>query len=152
MYSDAMYSICRKFINNAADAEEILQDSFVKAFINLKKLKDNEKFGGWLKRITINECINFLNKKKIIFEEYDTIKDNENSWKESTITDSEVNPEIIKKAAEQLPDGCRIILNLYLLEGLKHKEIAKMLKISESTSKSQYQRAKQLLKMSLTKR
>ena len=149
MYSDAMYSICRKYINNNADAEEILQDSFVKAFLNIKKLKNNEKFGGWLKRITINQCINFLNKKKIIFENYDTIKDDESNWKESTITDSEVNPELIKKAVERLPEGCRIILNLHLLEGLKHKEIANMLKISESTSKSQYQRAKQLLKMRL---
>ncbi len=149
MYSDAMYSICRKYINNSADAEEILQDSFVKAFLNIKKLKNNEKFGGWLKRITINQCINFLNKKKIIFENYDTIKDDESNWKESTITDSEINPELIKKAVERLPEGCRIILNLHLLEGLKHKEIASMLKISESTSKSQYQRAKQLLKMSI---
>ena len=149
MYSDAMYSICRKYINNSADAEEILQDSFVKAFVNIKKLRNNEKFGGWLKRITINQCINFLNKKKIIFEKYDTIKDDESNWKESTITDSEVNPELIKKAVERLPEGCRIILNLHLIEGLKHKEIANMLKISESTSKSQYQRAKQLLKMSI---
>lgn len=143
-----MFSICKRFIENNADAEEVLQDSFVKAFTKIRKLKDDSKFGSWLKRITINECINFINRKKIAFEEfYENIQpENETADKESKL-DTETVREEIKK----LPEGCKIIFNLYLIEDLKHKEIAKMLKISESTSKSQYQRAKQLLKSRLIK-
>ena len=147
MYSGSMFSICRRFIDNSADAEEILQDSFVKAFTKIGKLKDNSKFGSWLKKITINECVNFIKKKKIVFEEFsDSIQniayDDEQKFN--------INPELVNKEIANLPDGCRVIFNLYLIENYKHKEIAKMLNITESTSKSQYQRAKQLLKNRLT--
>jgi len=150
LYSDSMFSVCKRYIDNQADAEEVLQDSFVKAFDNIKKLRENEKFGGWLKKITINQCLNFLQKRKMIFENYETVNESETdlntSFKESVAFESET----INKAVEALPDGCRTILNLYLMEDYKHKEIAKMLNISESTSKSQYRRALQLLKTKLT--
>ncbi len=147
MYADSMYSICRRFIDNNADAEEVLQDSFVKAFSNLKRLKHNGKFGGWIKRITLNECMNFINRKKVVFDElpenYLNEEDTDNEY-------FEVDHIRLKEEIAKLPEGCRLILNLYLVEDYKHKEIAKMLSISESTSKSQYQRAKQLLKIRLT--
>jgi len=147
MYSDAMFSICRRFIDNDADAEEVLQDSFVKAFTKIGKLKEESKFGSWLKRITINECVNFINKKRIVFEEFN---DNTSEAADEDETEVEISPEILKKEIEKLPAGCRVIFNLYLIEDYRHKEIAKMLNITESTSKSQYQRAKQLLKSRLT--
>ena len=142
-----MFSICRRFIDNNADAEEVLQDSFVKAFTKIGKLKDSPKFGSWLKRITINECVNFITKKKIILEE---LTDSVQNRAYDDDGQFDINPEILKKEISNLPDGCRVIFNLYLIEEYRHKEIAKMLNITESTSKSQYQRAKQLLRNRLT--
>ncbi len=146
-YSDSMFSICRRFIDNNADAEEVLQDYFVKAFTKIGKLKDSSKFGSWLKRITINECVNFITKKKIILEE---LTDSVQNRAYDDDGQFDINPEILKKEISNLPDGCRVIFNLYLIEEYRHKEIAKMLNITESTSKSQYQRAKQLLRNRLT--
>jgi RNA polymerase sigma-70 factor (ECF subfamily) len=148
MYADAMFAICKRFTVNKPDAEEVLQDAFVKAFSKIKKLKDERNFGTWLKRITINENINFIRKKKICFEE---LPENLSTSVETNDSIFEADEETIKNAIEGLPDGCRVIFNLYLMENHKHKEIARMLEISESTSKSQYQRAKQLLKEKLTR-
>jgi RNA polymerase sigma-70 factor (ECF subfamily) len=146
-YADSMFAICKRLVANQADAEEILQDAFVKAYTNIKKLKDDRKFGGWLKTITINECVNFINNKKILFDE---LPANLSVEEEADNTEYEIDAETVMNAIAGLPEGSRVIFNLYLVEGCKHKEIARMLKISESTSKSQYQRAKQLLKQKLT--
>ena len=142
-----MFAICKRLVANEADAEEVLQDAFVKAFTKIKKLKDNRKFGGWLKTITINECMNFINKKRIIFDE---LPANLSIEEETDDTVFEIDGETVMKTIAGLPEGSKIIFNLYLIDGCKHKEIARMLKVSESTSKSQYQRAKQLLKEKLT--
>lgn len=148
MYADSMFSICKRFMANEPDAEEVLQDAFVKAFVKIKKLKDEKIFGGWLKKITLNESINFIRKKKIRFEELPKSLSNTEETNNSIF---EADKETIGNAIEELPYRCRLIFNLYLMEGHKHKEIARMLKISESTSKSQYQRAKLLLKEKLTR-
>ena len=146
-YADSMFAICKRLVANQADAEEILQDAFVKAYAKINKLKDNRKFGGWLKTITINECVNFINKKKILFDE---LPANLSVEEETDNAVFEIDRETVMGAIAGLPEGGRVIFNLYLIEGHKHKEIARMLKISESTSKSQYQRAKQMLKEKLT--
>lgn len=132
------------------DAEDVLQDVFVIAFKNLHQLKDEMQFGGWLKRITINECIR-CSKKQVYSdswqdEHFEDIKDDENQhwW-------NNVDLQKIHDAIKQLPNGCRQIFNLYAIENFSHKEIANSLSISESTSKSQYHRAKQLLKEALLK-
>jgi len=131
------------------DAEEILQDVFVKAYTKLHKLKDNRRFGGWLKTITVNECLNFLKRKKIVFDDLpQSIPDPE----EINDTVIEINGELLMQAVDSLPEGSRVIFNLYLVENYKHTEIAQMLNISVSTSKSQYARAKQLLKEKLSKK
>jgi len=131
------------------DAEEILQDVFVKAFAKLHKLKDNRRFGGWLKTITVNECLNFLKKKKIVF---DKLPDSFTDTEDTNDTAIDIKRELLINAIDELPEGSRIIFNLYLVEDYKHKEIARMLSISESTSKSQYARAKQMLKEKLSKK
>jgi len=143
-----MYNIAVRLLANRMDAEDVLQEAFVAAFRRLDSFREESTFGAWLKRIVINHCINFMKTKKQIFDELDTqavfIAD-----------DSRVDIyaghdfEAIHEAIKTLPDGARAVFNLFLLEGYKHHEIAQMLNVSESTSKSQYQRAKVLLKEKL---
>ncbi|MCK5168351.1 MAG: RNA polymerase sigma factor, partial [Bacteroidales bacterium] len=129
--------------------EDIIQESFVKAFNKLDSFRGDSSFGSWLKRIVINQSITFLRSKKQEFKEIDNLQivANEN--------DKENFPGIdlvmIHESIKTLPEKARVVLNLYLLEGYKHKKIAEMLNISESTSKSQYLRAKQLLREKLEK-
>lgn len=148
-YSKAMFNICTRMTANRADAEDLLQESFLIAFRSLHQLKSAEQFGGWLKRIVVNECIRF-SKKTFYWEEW-------NSEKQEDVIDQEiewwktVDFGLIHKEIKGLPEGCRQVFNLYVLEDYPHKEIAESLGISESTSKSQYHRAKQLLKERITK-
>jgi len=145
-YKKAMYNLAHRILNNREDAEDILQEAFVDCFRNIGSFRFESTFGAWLKKILLNRCINHMRKKKldltlcenlppVIYEEeeevtYDTGK--------------------IFKGIEMLPDGYRIILTLYLLEGYDHSEISQILDISESTSKSQYMRAKERLRRILS--
>jgi len=147
-YSDAMFYVCFHLLQNTTDAEEVLQDSFIQAFEKLHQLKEPTNFGIWLKRITINKSLNFLRKNKLHFLEL-SLDIPEEIESEDIYT---LDHEIINKAVKMLPVACRTVLNLYLLNGYKHKEIADLLNISISTSKSQYARAKHLLKESLKER
>jgi RNA polymerase sigma factor (sigma-70 family) len=134
-------------MNNREDAEDILQESFVECFRNIDSFRFESTFGAWLKKIIINKCINQIKKKKIditLCETLPTIIDEE---EEEVIYD----PGKIFKGIERLPDGYRIILTLYLLEGYDHAEISQILGITESTSKSQYSRAKEKLRNILSK-
>jgi len=139
----AMYNTCIRIVVNQFDAEDIIQESFVSAFGNLGSFRGDSTFGVWLKRIVINKSLNALKKKKYSFDELDNLQI---AYEE---TDDEAFPDIssetIHQAIKTLPEKARVVLNLYLLEGYLHKEIAEMLGISESTSKSQYQRARKLL-------
>jgi RNA polymerase sigma-70 factor (ECF subfamily) len=146
-YSKAMYNISIRFLNNKMDAEDILQESFITAFERLGELKNESAFGSWLKRIVINKCISLQRKNKIHFENIDDYKLNDDSSHEDIKTD--VDPAIIHKAIKELPAGGRTVLVLFALEGYKHKEIADMLNISISTSKSQYSRALAILNKKL---
>lgn len=137
-----MYNTCIRIVSNQFDAEDIIQESFLSAFNSLSSFKGEASFGGWLKRIVINKSLNALRKKKETFAELDNVNIADANHDEDF---PEVTPEIIHEAIKSLPDKARVILNLYLLEGYMHREIAEMLDISESTSKSQYQRAKGLL-------
>jgi RNA polymerase sigma factor (sigma-70 family) len=147
LYSKAMYNLAFRILNNREDAEDILQESFVECFRNINTFRFESTFGAWLKKITINKCLNHLKKKKIDLTLYDTLP--------PVIDEQEEEPEYetgkIFKGIEMLPDGYRIILTLYLLEGYDHTEISQILGISESTSKSQYSRAKDKLRNLLSK-
>ncbi len=146
LYSKAMYNICIRMVQNREDAEDILQESFIAAFENLKAFRGSASFGTWLKRIVINHCLNFLKKKRIQTEMLE-----EERLIPEEIEENEVlaSPGLIHRKIKELPDGARIVLNLHLLENYKHQEIASMLDISESTSKSQYRRAISLLREKL---
>jgi RNA polymerase sigma-70 factor (ECF subfamily) len=147
MYSRAMYNIAIRILNNKMDAEDILQESFVKAFERLGDLKDKDLFAGWLKRIVINNCISLQRKRKMIFEEID-----ENHCGEAEEPDEgmqEVDPAVVHHAIRELPDRGRAVLVLRALEGYSHKEIAEALGITVSTSKTQYSRCLSLLQKKL---
>ena len=146
-YSKAMYNLAHRILNNREDAEDILQESFVECFRSIDSFRFESTFGAWLKKITVNKCINFIKKKKIDLVFPETLP--------STISEEEDEVSYdtgkIIKGIELLPDGYRIILTLYLLEGYDHSEISQILGISESTSKSQYSRAKEKLRNILSK-
>lgn len=133
---------------NKQDAEDILQDAFFLAYTNLGKLRSMDSFGAWLKRIVINQGILFL-RSRIHFSEVETLEEEEEEIQDFGL--QEHTMQRINKAIQELPDGCRIVFMLFLLEDYTHKEIAEALHISESTSKSQYHRARKLLQERLTK-
>ncbi len=148
-YSKAMFNICIRMTGNRNDAEDILQDAFIQAFMKLHQLKDAQLFGGWLKKIVVNECIRH-SKKSFNWETWEDERNNqyvndETEWWKT------INFNIIHQEIKSLPDGCRQVFNLFVVEDFSHKEIAEQLNISESTSKSQYHRARQLLKERITK-
>ena len=148
-YSKSMFNICTRMTGNRSDAEDILQDAFIITFRNLHQLKEAVQFGGWLKRIVVNECIRFC-KKNVYWHEWEDDRNNlmiidEPEWWKT------VDFEIIHREIKGLPDGCRQIFNLFVVEDYSHKNIAEQLGITESTSKSQYHRARQLLKERLTR-
>lgn len=143
-----MYNTCLRMVRNEADAEDLLQNSFVDVFGRLDTFRFQASIGAWIKRIVINNCLNFLKKRKIQLEEL-----NERIADQAELEEVEMEYDIekVKRAIQQLPDGYRIVLSLYLLEGYDHKEIGQVLGISEATSKSQYSRAKKRLREILTK-
>jgi RNA polymerase sigma-70 factor (ECF subfamily) len=148
-YAKAMYNICLRLLNNNEDAEDVLQESFIIAFKKLRELKDPSTFGGWLRRIVINNCHQQGRKVKLSFEELDEseeILDDDINW----INDLPMSE--VHFAIKNLPDGCRKVFLLYTSENYTHKDIADLLQIAESTSKSQYLRAKKLLQQQLKKR
>ncbi|MEQ9424563.1 MAG: RNA polymerase sigma factor [Cyclobacteriaceae bacterium] len=142
LYSKAMYNTCVRMLNDADDADDVLQEAFISAFRNLKSYRGDASFGAWLKRIVVNKCITFIKKNHGLMVPLD--ERGAEMIEEEQIDYSEVTMSInkIKEGVKQLPDGFRSVLTMYLFEGLDHKEIAEVLGITESTSKSQYLRAK----------
>jgi RNA polymerase sigma-70 factor (ECF subfamily) len=134
-------------LNNREDAEDILQETFVDCFRYIDSFRFESTFGAWLEKILVNKCINHLKKKKIDLTLCDTLP--------VVVYEEEADVTYdtgkIFKGIEMLPDGYRIILTLYLLEGYDHSEISQILGITESTSKSQYSRAKEKLRNILSK-
>jgi RNA polymerase sigma-70 factor (ECF subfamily) len=144
-YSKAMFNIAYRMTNNREDAEDILQETFTECFRNISSFRFESTFGAWLKSILINRSINHLKKKKVTLVYPEDLPDVRDSYEE----EPEYNVEKVFSTIEKLPDGYRIILTLYLLEGYDHSEISQILGISESTSKSQYSRAKEKLRIML---
>lgn len=142
-----LLGLCIRMVDQSDIAEDLLQESFVTAFTELKKLNEPEKFKGWLKRIVINKCIShnrkFRHLESIENVKIEDIKEEDSSWYKEYSIDS------INKEIDRLPHGCRQIFILHLLEDYKHKNIAEMLNISVSTSKSQYQYALKVLRNKL---
>jgi RNA polymerase sigma factor (sigma-70 family) len=149
-FAPKLMFVCLRYCKEREDAEDVLQEGFIKIFSNLYKYKHDGSFDGWMRRIMVNCCLDFLRKEKLnmnnfSFEEVDYFITNNESASDF------LNVEDIMKMINSLPNGYRVVFNLFAIEGYSHKEIAELLTISEETSKSQYFRAKNLLKKQLEK-
>ncbi len=135
-----------RIVNNIEEAEDILQEAFLSAFRNIKSYKWEAAFGAWLKRIVVNYSINHIRKKKLEVVSMEESKPVEKVEETPPDYELELTVEKVRNAIQLLPDGYRVVFSLYLLEGYDHGEIAEILNITESTSKSQYNRAKKKLR------
>lgn len=151
LYYQAMYNTSLRIVNNTLEAEDIMQEAFLKAFNNLDQYKGEVSFGAWLKKIVVNRSLDFLRQKKMFFESFEN-NSSAIATEEKEDWDYLPDIELIKKEIKALPDGYRIILSLYLLEGYDHNEIAQILDITASTSRSQFARAKKKLREKLKKK
>lgn len=146
-FSPKMLSVCRQYIKDLHQAEDIMITAFMKVFTNLKNFKHEGSFEGWIRRIMINECISYIRvQKKVKFIE------DENYFEESfNNIESQFSVEAIQFLIDNLPDGYKMVFNLYAIEGYKHQEIAEMLGINEGTSKSQLSHARKMLQNNISK-
>jgi len=149
LYSKAMYNICVRMLGERSLAEDALQEAFISAFNKLHTYEGRASFGAWLKRIVINKCLSHIKKQRIQFEslEDQTVEPIADTHQASS---PPIDAQTIHEAIQSLPEGCRIVFTLYQLEGYDHKEISQIMKISVSTAKSQYHRAKKLLREKIT--
>lgn len=145
-----MYNVALRIVNDEAEAEDVLQESFLDAFTRIENFREETTFGLWLKQIVINRSINYLRKRKAEFVPIDDVDVAEEESQDPESLELKINE--IREAVAELPDGYRVVLTLYLFEGYDHEEIAHILKISENTSRSQYMRAKIKLNSLLEKR
>ena len=145
-YVKAMYNTCLRIVNNAADAEDIVQEAFIDAFRNIEGFNYKSTFGAWMKRIVINKSINYLRDKKLKLVDISqsNISELEN---EEEIDEERIQFKVaeIKNAVSMLPDGYRAVFTLNAFEGYDYDEIAEILKISSTTARTQYFRAKKQL-------
>lgn len=144
LYSRAMYNTALRMVHHPHDAEDILQSVFIEVFNKLDSFRGESSFGAWVKRITINKCINFLKSRRLQFQELGPQHDQ--APETETDHDPRYTTENIINAIHQLPEGYRVVFSLYAVEGYDHEEIAQILEVSEATSKSQYSRAKARLR------
>lgn len=146
-FAPKMLSVCRQYIKDLHHAEDLMICAFMKVFVNLKNFEHKGSFEGWIRRIIINECISYIRaQKKVSFLE------DENYQEESfNNIESNFSAEDIQFLIDGLPEGYKMIFNLYAIEGYKHHEIANMLGISEGTSKSQLSHARKMLKEQVLK-
>lgn len=148
LYYKPMYNICLRMLGSQVDAEDVMQEAFLNAFTKIDSYHGVVSFGAWLKKIVINRSLDYLKKRKVKFEELnEKIPDEE----PVQIEISEIQMEKLKNAIQHLPDGYRVVLSLYLLEGYDHEEIAQILGISNVSSRSRYLRAKLKLREMLHK-
>jgi RNA polymerase sigma-70 factor (ECF subfamily) len=147
-YAGKMLSVCMRYINDKSEAEDILQEGFIKIFTHINYFRGEGSFEGWMRRIFVNTALSALRVKQIKFS--DSIDNHYNQ--------SQVEPSVFDKIGSQeifemirtLPNGYRVVFNLFAIEGYSHKEIAEMLNITESTSRTQFLKARNALKEKFT--
>ena len=147
-YIQAMFNVALRIVGNRADAEDVVQEAFINVFTQLSYFKGESTIGAWIKRITVNAALNNLRKRKRTVYVEETFND---STEEPIKEDPVFKVQDIHHAIKKLPEKCRVVLTLHLIEGYQHKEIASILGISDSTSKSQYHRGKKILRSILKK-
>lgn len=143
-YASKMYAVCLRYSGNADDAQDLLQEGFIKIFRNLDKFRSDGSFEGWIRRIFVNTSIEYYRKKSVlqkIIDPAEVVVEDKNF----NILDELAEDDIIKMIRD-LPPGYKLVFNMHVIEGYSHKEIAELLNINEGTSKSQLARAKLALK------
>lgn len=148
-YSRLLFGVCMRYASDRAEAEDILQESFLKIYFSIRDYSGTGSFTGWMRKIVVNTAIthyhrNLKHKHYVEIEEYVSVETGVSSFEEDFFTSDE-----LFKVLNELPPGYRMVFNLYAIEGYKHKEIAEMLGIDINTSKSQYSRAKAALREKL---
>ena len=140
-FAPKMLSVCRRYIKDIHHAEDLMITAFMKVFANLKNFENKGSFEGWIRRIMVNECISFIRVQKRIgfLEDEYFVEDTFNN------IESGLSVDDIQTLIDNLPEGYKMIFNLYAIEGYKHREIADMLGINEGTSKSQLSHARRIL-------
>jgi RNA polymerase sigma-70 factor (ECF subfamily) len=147
-YCRKMMVVCMRYSRTTAEAEDILQEGFVKVFQGIKNFRQESKLETWITRIMVNTALNFQRKKLYLFPMVDV---EEIDIPEDEVSISGINFTQLLDMIQSLPQGCQIVFNLFAIEGYNHKEIGELLGISEGTSKSQYSRARTLLQEKLLK-
>jgi RNA polymerase sigma-70 factor (ECF subfamily) len=146
LYSAKLFSLSLKYSKNYAEAQDNLQDAFIAIYENIHQFKHKGSFEGWMKRITINTALARYRNQKVFSLNYEElIVQPENDY-----TDHGISLQTLLKFIQELPNRYRMVFNLYVLDGYSHKEIAKMMEISEGTSKSNLARGRQILKDKIT--
>lgn len=143
-FSPKMLSVCYRYGHNREDSEDMLQEGFIKVFSQIHTFQGKGAFEGWIRRVMVHTCINILKKNKKFNESVDIIHASGVQVREESIP-SIIQAKQVVECIRLLPIGYRTVLNLYAIEGYNHKEIAEMLDIEESTSRSQYTRARAML-------
>lgn len=147
-YDALFFAVCKRYFTDIQQAEDALVKGFLKIFQNLKSYSFEGSFEGWMRRIMINECLMELRKNKIFHLNVDDYSSSISSNQEAS---QQIEEDDVMKLLDYLPEGCRLVFTLYVIEGYKHKEIAESLGITEGTSKSQLNLAKTKLKEMLSK-
>jgi len=146
-FAPKMLGVCRQYIKDLQQAEDIMITGFMKVFTNLGNFEHKGSFEGWIRRIMINECISFIRVKKEVkfMEDEFFVEDTHNS------IETQLSLDDLQFLIDNLPEGYKMVFNLYVIEGYKHQEIAQMLGITEGTSKSQLSRAREMLQTQIQK-
>ena len=147
-YDARFFAVCKRYFTDIQQAEDALVKGFLKIFQNLENYSFEGGFEGWMRRIMINECLMELRKNKIFHLNVDDYSSSISSNQEAS---QQIEEDDVMKLLDYLPEGCRLVFTLYVIEGYKHKEIAESLGITEGTSKSQLNLAKTKLKDMLNK-
>ena len=149
-YAGLMLAICMRYVFERSEAEDILQEGFLKIFLKINEFEGRGSFEGWLKRIFVNTAITHYHKSAKHNKNHYEIGDvHETKFNKGKYTESEFTRDELFSVVNSLPAGYKLVFNLYAIEGYKHKEIGKLLNIDINTSKSQYSRAKKLIRKKL---
>jgi len=145
IYAPKLFAVCLRYMKDHVRAQDTLQDAFIKIYNNINNYKSEGAFEGWLKKITVNTCLDQLRKDKKLLSDM-AIDDVSHILSTNSYSAEKLMAEDLLKLVQSLPDGYRTVFNLFAIEGYSHQEIARQLGISESTSKTQYLRARAFLK------
>lgn len=148
-FSKKLFALCKRYCNNQEEAEDALMESFVKIYDNLSNFRFESSLETWMRRVTVNQCINKIRARKLI---WDSLTEDEYKFGYEDNSLNQLQVQEILDLVEALPTGYRTVFNMYAIEGYSHKEVGEMLGIDEGTSRSQFSKARKALQLEYIKR